>query len=66
MRVTKIIEPTPIRCDSGWYVTVQMYIGNSYVYGVVICKTKEDAFSIKEGQHLNVEKMVFERRTNIM
>lgn len=65
MKVVKIIEPTPLRNDDGWYLFVQALIGSSYVYGSVVCKTMEEAFSIKEGQHLDLEKTKFMRRINL-
>ena len=65
MKVVKIIENVPIRNDEGWYLFIQALIGNSYVYGSVVCKTMEEAFSIKEGQHLDLEKTKFMRRINL-
>lgn len=65
MKVVKIIEPTPLRNDEGWYLFIQALIGSSYVYGSVVCKTMEEAFSIKEGQHLDLEKTKFMRRINL-
>lgn len=65
MKVVKIIENVPIRNDEGWYLFIQALIGSSYVYGSVVCKTMEEAFSIKEGQHLDLEKTKFMRRINL-
>lgn len=65
MRVVKIIEPTPLRTDEGWNLFIQALIGNSYVYGAVVCETMEEAFAIKEGQILDTEKVKFSRRINI-
>lgn len=65
MKVVKIIENVPIRNDEGWYLFIQALIGSSYVYGSVVCKTMEEAFSIKEGQHLDIEKTKFMRRINL-
>jgi hypothetical protein len=63
MRVTKIIEKTPvIDSDGKWNVFCQVYMGNSYVYGAIICDTMEEAFAIKVGQILDVEKVKFSRR----
>jgi hypothetical protein len=63
MRVTKIIEKTPvIDADGKWNVFCQVYMGNSYVYGAIICDTMEEAFAIKENQLLDVEKVKFSRR----
>lgn len=60
MRVTKIIDSVPtINEDGEWLLWVQVYMGNSYVYGAVVCETKEEAFAIKEGQILDVEKVRF-------
>ena len=63
MKVVKIIEPTPLRNDEGWYLFIQALIGKSYVYGAVVCETVEEAFAIKEGQFLDVEKTKFVRRS---
>lgn len=65
MKVTKIIEKSPtINEDGEWQLFCQVYMGNSYVYGAIICKTMEEAFAIKEGQILDVEKVKFSRRTS--
>jgi hypothetical protein len=65
MRVTKIIEKTPvIDSDGKWNVFCQVYMGNSYVYGAIICETMQEAFAIKVGQILDVEKVKFSRRIN--
>lgn len=65
MRVVRIIEKTPIINEDGeWQLFCQVLIGSSYVYGAVICKTMCEAFAIKEGQILDVEKVKFSRRTN--
>ena len=65
MRVTKIIERTPvIDSDGKWNLFVQVYMGNSYVYGSIICETMQEAFAIKENQILDVEKVKFVRRIN--
>jgi hypothetical protein len=63
MRVVKIIEPTPLRTDEGWNLFIQALIGNSYVYGAVVCETAAEASAIKEGQHLDIEKTKFVRRS---
>ena len=65
MKVVKIIEPTPLRNNEGCYLFVQALIGSSYVYGAVLCETMEEAFAIKEGQYLDIEKTKFERRTSL-
>ena len=66
MRVVKIIESTPIiNADGKWQLFCQVMIGNSYVYGAIICDTRGEASSIKEGQILDIEKVVFSRRINI-
>jgi hypothetical protein len=66
MRVVKIIERIPIiNADGKWQLFCQVMIGNSYVYGAIICDTREEASSIKEGQILDIEKVVFSRRINI-
>ena len=63
MRVVKIVDRTPIINENGeWQLFSQVYMGNSYVYGAIICDTMEKAFAIKEGQILDVEKVKFSRR----
>lgn len=65
MRITKLIDKAPIiDADGKWNVFCQVYIGNSYVYGAIICETMEEAFAIQEGQILDIEKVKFSRRTN--
>ena len=64
MRVIKIIQSPVIDADGKWNVFCQVFIGNSYVYGVIICDTMEEAFAIKEVQILDVEKVKFMRRIN--
>lgn len=65
MRVTKIIEKCPIINEDGeWQLFCQVYMGNSYIYGAIICTTKEEAFAIREGQMLDIEKVKFSRRTS--
>ena len=63
MKVVKIIEPTPLRNDEGWYLFIKALIGSSYVYGAVVCETAAEASAIKEGQHLDIEKTKFVRRS---
>lgn len=65
MKVIKIIERTPIISDEGWLLFAQVYMGKSYVYGAIVCDTMEEAFAVKEGQILDIEKVKFSRRTNI-
>lgn len=63
MRVTKIIEKTPVIDSNGkWNIYCQVLRGVTYQYGVIICETKEEAFAIKEGQILDTEKYSFEHR----
>ena len=65
MKVTKIIERSPIINEDGeWQLFCQVYMGNSYVYGAIICETMQEAFAIKENQILDVEKVKFSRRTS--
>lgn len=65
MRVTKIIEKTPvIDADGKWHVFVQVYMDNSYVYGDIVCNTREEALAIKKNQILDVEKVKSSRRIN--
>ncbi len=64
MRVIKIVDKAVIDSDGKWNVFVQVYMGNSYVYGAIICDTMDEAFAIKENQLLDVEKVNFSRRIN--
>ena len=65
MRITKIVERCPTINEEGeWQLFCQVYMGNSYVYGAIICKTIEEAFAIKEGQMIDTEKVKFSRRIN--
>lgn len=65
MKVVKIIGNAPIiDADGKWNVFCQVLIGNSYVYGAVICDTMQEAFAIKENQILDIEKIKFSRRTS--
>ena len=65
MRVTKIIEKSPVINEDGeWQLFCQVYMGSSYVYGAIICETMEEAFAIKENQILDGEKAKFSRRIN--
>ena len=64
MRVIKIVDKAVIDSDGKWNVFVQVYMGNSYVYGAIICDTMDEAFAIKENQLLDVEKVKFSRRIN--
>ncbi len=65
MRVVRIIERVPIiNADGKWQLFCQVMIGSSYVYGAIISDTREEASSIKEGQILDIEKVVFSRRIN--
>jgi hypothetical protein len=64
MRVTKIIEKAPfINGDNEWIVWVQVQIGKSYQYGRVVCKTIDEAMSIREGMILDTEKHEFLKNT---
>ena len=64
MRVIKIIQSPIIDADGKWNVFCQVLIGNSYVYGAVICDTMQEVFAIKENQILDIEKIKFSRRTS--
>lgn len=65
MKVIRIVEKSPIINEDGeWQLFCQVYMGNSYVYGAIICKTMQEAFAIHEGQILDVEKVKFSRRIN--
>lgn len=63
MRITKIIEKTPVIDSNGkWNLYCQVLRGVTYQYGVVVCDTRDEAFNIKEGQILDTEKYSFEHR----
>ena len=64
MRVTKIIEKAPlINGNDEWVVLVQVQIGKTYQYGRVVCKTIDEAMSIREGIILDTEKYDFFKNT---
>lgn len=63
MRITKIVEKTPIINENGkWNVFCQVQRGSSYVYGVILFDTMKEAFELKEGQILDAEKTRFKHR----
>lgn len=65
MRITKLTCNAPVLDSDGkWNVFCQVLRGSSYVYGVIICDTMCEAFAIKEGQILDIEKVKFIKRTN--
>ena len=67
MRVVRIIENTPIiNEDNDWLLFCMVQRGNNYVYGAIVCSTKEEAFSIEEGQHLDIEKTKFNSRIKVV
>lgn len=66
MKVYKLLAHAPvIDSDGNWNVYCTVQRGNSLVYGVIICETMKEAFSIKEGDTLS-EKLSkkFEQRIN--
>ena len=63
MKVTKIIEKTPVIDSNGkWNIYCQVLRGSANQYGVVVCEARDEAFAIKEGQILDTEKYSFEHR----
>lgn len=57
MRVTKLIGNAPaIDAEGKWSLFCQVLRGNSYVYGVIVCDTLEEAFAIKVGQIIEPNK----------
>lgn len=65
MRVIKITDRKPYFTEDGeWVLFCKVRIGKSYQYGKVVCKSEEEAYSIKEGQLLDIEKTPFVRNTN--
>ena len=64
MRVTKIIEKNPVINEDGeWVVWVQVYIGKTYQYGRIVCKTINEANGIREGMILDTKKYDFLKNT---
>ena len=64
MRVTKIIEKTPLINEDGeWIVWVQVQIGKTYQYGRVVCSSIDEAMGIREGMILDTEKYDFLKNT---
>ena len=63
MKISRIIDKTPvIDLDGKWNVFCQVLRGSTYQYGVVVCDTREKAFSLQEGQTIDTEKMSFAQR----
>lgn len=62
MRITKIVDTTTLDSEGKWNIFCQVLRGVTYQYGVVVCKTRDEAFAIKEGQILDIEKVKFEQR----
>jgi hypothetical protein len=64
MKVTKIIEKAPlINGNDEWVVWVQVQIGKTYQYGRVVCKTIDEAMSIRESMILDTDKFDFLKNT---
>ena len=63
MRISRVIDTPTIDSAGKWNVYCQVLRGVTYQYGVIVCDTKEEAFSIKEGQIIDTEKFSFEHRT---
>ena len=66
MRVVKIIEAPIINEGGDWLRFCMVQRGNSYVYGAIVCSTRDEAFSIKEGQILDVDKTRFNSRIKVI
>lgn len=66
MRVIKIIEAPIINEGGDWLRFCMVQRGNTYVYGAIVCATMEEAFSIKEGQQLDIEKVRFNSRIKVV
>ena len=62
MRVLKIVDKAPIRTKNGWIRWVMVQRGNENLYGVFVCETMEEAFSIQEGKLYDGNKPKFEQR----
>lgn len=64
MRVIKLTEHAPIiDADGKWNVFCMVQKGGVYQYGAIVCKTMQEALSIKEGQILDTDKTDFDSRT---
>lgn len=64
MRLVRIVE-SPIVNDKGeWLLFCMVQRGNSFVYGAIVCSTMQEAFELKEGQLLDVERVKFDSRIN--
>ena len=63
MRVIKIIEKTPTIIKEGFVVPVHVQRGRDYIYGVFICESLDEAYSIEVGKLYDGKKPKFEHRT---
>lgn len=65
MRIIKITEKSTTPDEEGlWRVYGMVQIGNSFQYGVLLYKTEEEAKKAEQGSLVDVEKVMFSRRTN--
>lgn len=65
MRIIKITEKSTTPDEEGlWRVYGMVQIGNSFQYGVLLYQTEEEAKKAEQGSLVDVEKVMFSRRTN--
>lgn len=65
MRIIKITEKSTTPDEEGlWRVYGMVQKGNSFQYGVLLYKTEEEAKKAEKGSLVDVERVVFSRRTN--
>lgn len=65
MRIIKITEKSTTPDEEGlWRVYGMVQIGNSFQYGVLLYQTEEEARKAEQGSLVDVEKVMFSRRTN--
>lgn len=65
MRIIKITEKSTTPDEEGlWRVYGMVQIGNSFQYGVLLYQTESEAKKAKKGSLVDVERVMFSRRTN--
>lgn len=65
MRIIKITEKSTTPDEEGlWRVYGMVQIGNSFQYGVLLYETEEEAKKAEKGSFVDVERVMFSRRTN--
>lgn len=65
MRIIKITEKSTTPDEEGlWRVYGMVQIGNSFHYGVLLYQTEDEAKKAEKGSLVDVERVMFCRRTN--